>query len=151
MRSFKEITTFFSAFKTEVREGCRQMLEYFGCCEDILEHLNKLHIQELTFDRRQAEQLAEERKKRREERKEARKIQQDQLDQLELPPLQAVVGLCPQCGSELRGEPYRTCKEIKTKQFAFYKECSGCEYWSEMFLEEDKYTEIAGQSYGRGD
>jgi hypothetical protein len=57
-----------------------------------------------------------------------------------------IVGVCPKCGDRLRGAPLRSCETAATGR-VFYKVCSGCTYYSELFknLKTNELREIEGE------
>jgi hypothetical protein len=58
-------------------------------------------------------------------------------------PLRTVIGLCPKCGAVMRGEPLLPCSKEKKKR-VFYRECSSCTYYAEIFERRGKHYEIEG-------
>jgi hypothetical protein len=61
----------------------------------------------------------------------------------DLPPLTVVVGTCPKCGSNLMGQALGVCSKV-TKQPTFYKECSACKYYAEIWKYRNKFKEVEG-------
>lgn len=61
----------------------------------------------------------------------------------DLPPLTVVVGTCPKCGSNLMGQALGSCSKL-AKQPTFYKECSACDYYAEIWRYRNKYKEVEG-------
>jgi hypothetical protein len=58
-----------------------------------------------------------------------------------------VIGMCPRCGRVLKGMPMRPCTKGKGSRFGkltFYKECSSCPYYSEIFKRRNKFKEVEG-------
>jgi hypothetical protein len=64
---------------------------------------------------------------------------------VEPPPLTGVIGMCPRCGEPLSGLPVPRCEATKTGR-VFYKECSACTYYGEIFRDKKtgEYTETEG-------
>jgi hypothetical protein len=61
--------------------------------------------------------------------------------------IKLVVGKCPKCNSNLLGEPIRGCAKQTNGNFGgltFYKECSACTYYSEIFKKGNKHIEVEG-------
>ena len=54
-----------------------------------------------------------------------------------------VVGICPRCSSKVVGGPIPKC-EIKISGRVFYKECSACTYYVEIFKKGNKHREVEG-------
>ena len=48
-----------------------------------------------------------------------------------------VIGFCPSCNSQLVGTPLKGCETKKTGRY-FYKECSSCSYYAEIFKSGNK-------------
>jgi hypothetical protein len=57
-----------------------------------------------------------------------------------------VVGSCPRCGSNVRGMIGGTCGKHAGNfgKLTFYKECTACSYYSEIFKKRNKYIEVEG-------
>lgn len=53
------------------------------------------------------------------------------------PQLPFVLGLCPECGELMRGLAIPAC-ESRVSARVFYKECTVCPYYSEIFWDEEK-------------
>jgi len=70
------------------------------------------------------------------------------VDSIPEPPvIKYVVGKCPKCNSNLLGEPIKGCSKKTNGNFgglAFYKECSACTYYSEIFKKGNKHIEVEG-------
>lgn len=62
------------------------------------------------------------------------------------PKVGPIIGKCPRCGSDVRGTITKSCKKnagtfgVST----FYKECTACSYYSEIFEKRGKHTEVEG-------
>ena len=57
---------------------------------------------------------------------------------------QMPVGLCPRCDKVVKGYPMPGCESKKTGRI-FYKECTSCSYYSEIFQKrKNRYTEVEG-------
>jgi hypothetical protein len=54
-----------------------------------------------------------------------------------------VIGSCPRCGSNLMGLNLGGCEEEKSKRH-YYKECSSCTYYAEIFKRGNKFYEMEG-------
>lgn len=54
-----------------------------------------------------------------------------------------IIGFCPRCGSTLGGQPCGGCKKLKFDR-VFMKECSSCDYYSEIFRRGNKHFEVEG-------
>jgi hypothetical protein len=54
-----------------------------------------------------------------------------------------VIGTCPKCESLVRGMPVAHCETEKSGR-TFYKECSACTYYSEIFNKRNKFYEVEG-------
>jgi hypothetical protein len=54
-----------------------------------------------------------------------------------------VIGKCPKCTSDMTGFPYPGCEVKKTGRY-FYKECTACTYYVEIFKRGNKFTEMEG-------
>lgn len=137
-----KITRFFNGFDPSVREGVRQALEYFGCCSHILGPLNRLEEERLEEARIAAEERGRKRVIRKKTADEAAP-RGCKKSVAELPKLTIVVGLCPRCGELVRGEPVRECASRGNGRH-FYKECSSCSYYAEIFKVRHKFKEVEG-------
>jgi hypothetical protein len=54
-----------------------------------------------------------------------------------------IIGFCPKCSSIMRGMPMSKCEFEKSGR-VFYKECSACTYYAEIFKKRNKFKEIEG-------
>jgi len=54
-----------------------------------------------------------------------------------------VVGICPRCSSKVVGGPQPKC-ETKASGRVFFKECSACTYYVEIFKRGNKHREVEG-------
>lgn len=57
-----------------------------------------------------------------------------------------VMGKCPKCGSNIRGNLMKVCGKSAGNfgKLTFYKECTACTYYSEIFKKRNKYIEVEG-------
>lgn len=132
----------------QVIDGTIQFLQAFGCCGELLEVLARLDNERLDKQRIAAEEktlekwdearrLEEESGCKEKKEKKVRQIPQEKRS------LTTVVGFCPRCKSHLLGEPLPGCETTKSGR-VFYKECSACTYYSEIFKKRNKYLEVEG-------
>lgn len=126
-----------AAFSEEALESANQLLQVFGCCEELT-----THIDEVLKYRRERRIQSFERHKRK-ELKRAKKKDKETREKMEEMPTLPVIGFCPKCGGKLGGMPMRACEKKKTGRW-FYKECQNCTYYSELFKIRNKFIEKEG-------
>jgi hypothetical protein len=132
-------------------ETVRLWLEVFKCCPELQDALQVLRDEQEKRDIYESQRQVKASVKRQAkiERKQseakgmieprepvARKIQ-------EFTKLRAVIGFCPKCGGNLRGEPTPGCEQKKSGRM-FYKECQTCTYYAEVWKKKNKYHETEG-------
>jgi len=61
----------------------------------------------------------------------------EQFEFADYPQLPFVLGACPECGKLMRGVALSGCETEETGRH-FYKECTVCPYYSEVFWDEEK-------------
>lgn len=130
---------YFESFDYSVTEGVRQVLEHFGCCSEILSHLDTIAKERLEEAREEAERL--DRRFRREVS--SRPGRPRAVAPKDPAALELVVGLCPKCGKQLMGLSMPSCERKDTGR-TFYAECSSCPYYYEVFRKGKKYEIIEG-------
>jgi hypothetical protein len=131
----------------EVISGVRQFLEVFKCCEELKDALvimrqNTINQHDHLAQRVPSTRILKGQAKKRKKPcgKKGTDLQKDEMQ--ELRPV-TVVGKCPRCGSDLLGTPVATCETEKSGR-VFYKECSACKYYAEVFKKRNKHYEMEG-------
>jgi hypothetical protein len=130
-------------FSRDVISSVNQYLSVFKCCGDLNDALSAITSEWLALDRKEAERLGgiAEANKARRSGKAPRKTNNDGIQ--EMAPLLVVIGDCPRCGSNLKGEPMPQCEKDKSGRH-FYAECSACTYHYEIFKKRNKYAKMEG-------
>jgi hypothetical protein len=143
MHMLKKIMDYFESFDPKVKEGTRQALEKFGCCGEVLVHLDALKQEELERARITAEERSIGAAKGTSKRPKGAGKPSPPKREPEPHKMLTVVGFCPQCKSVVKGEPMPGC-ESKSSGRVFYKECTACKYYSEIFKKRNKHYEVEG-------
>jgi DNA-directed RNA polymerase subunit M/transcription elongation factor TFIIS len=138
MLMLKKLNNYFDSFDPRVQEGVRQALEYFKCCDEALELLNALKAEELENDRIAAEETDKHNEK---VMRQGATIEGTKVEKI--PKLTAVVGICPRCSSKLVGFTIPGCEKNHSSRI-FYKECTACTYYAEVFKKRNKHYEVEG-------
>lgn len=143
------VSTYAESFSDEAVSSVMQFLEVFS--EDRSEELfNK--IRDVVHERRERLRItAEANNKRRKE------LLEKQIGEYEMkermakedgkfpgePSPMPVIGFCPKCGRKLLGMFISDCETRKSGR-VFYKQCSSCSYYSELFKRRNKHVEVEG-------
>lgn len=131
---------YFAGFDPRLLPSVLQSLEYFQCCPEVIDVLSQLEVERLESARKLSERKGAHIRARTggvvgtPSGRVMRQVPEPQ-------PLTVVVGFCPRCGSSVMGEPLSACERQKNKR-VFYKECSSCSYYAEVFQRGNKYVEI---------
>jgi hypothetical protein len=136
-----DFSKYCDSFDRKVVEGIAQFLEVFGDCNGLQGKLKKrleFHMEEdrnaaITGRKSIDEMLA---KKGCSEKKPQPQIQEPEIPRM-------VVGFCPRCGKRVVGGPVKKCEYERTRRY-FYKECTSCTYYSEIFHRRNIFTEVEG-------
>jgi hypothetical protein len=134
-----DVGLYAESHEESVLSGVRQFLRVFKCCDGLLEALEKRKADELDEHVRRANtQYSTRLRKKGCKGKVKERPKQPQPERV-----QTVIGFCPKCGSNLMGVPIPNCETEKSGR-VFYKECSACSYYSEIFLRRNKHYEMEG-------
>ncbi len=134
---FDEIDNYFHSFDVEVREGVRQALSYFDCCEDALKILEIMKEYDLENDRK----IAEGRGRR------ARQVRRRKPEIKEPTAPVAVVGVCGYCEGIVKGMSLPSCEREESGR-VFYEECTQCDYYKEVLNIDGVITEFSNKEGG---
>lgn len=137
-RTVRNVRNYIAGFNGNSQYAIQQFLEWFSV-DRKLERIVWSTIKRREIGaRRRSEQLAARRRKRPLE---------SELDRMSRevpgePRPMAPVGVCS-CGGLVTGEPLPGC-EVRLTGRVFYRECSSCTYYSELFKVDKEYKEIEG-------
>jgi len=127
-----------SAFPVDHLPTLLQAFQIFKCCPDIVELMKEIDEERIQRRADLAVKLAGPKHKKN---KKPRKAQRGWQEPGRLP---FIVGLCRHCGGEVWGGHMPTC-ETKLTGRVFYKECSTCTYYAEIFKHgRNRYREEEG-------
>jgi formate dehydrogenase maturation protein FdhE len=141
MLMLKKLDNYFDSFDPKIQEGVRQALEYFKCCDETLELLNDLKAEDLELQRVAAEDSAKEDTERSAAWRAVAKGKKIKIEEPQK--ITTVVGLCPRCSTTLVGTMIPSCEKEHSDR-VFYKECTACSYYSEIFKKRNKHYEVEG-------
>jgi hypothetical protein len=138
----EKIRLYAQAFNLQSLYSVLQFLQHFDWNQDALMAMTE--YMEIVEDERR--QIAESRKAKFNafqdtQRKEAGMSKEDQ----EAGRPMMTIGFCPRCNERMVGEPVRKCGDKKRgRQRLFYKECTSCPYYAEIWKNKNKYDETEG-------
>jgi hypothetical protein len=165
----KNVHQFIIGYSEDQIHGLQQMLLHFGVnpkMERILwallkkEYLKrKAGAEEIEADYRSRQEkdpdaplvegteknrdCREHRRKKREEKARKENPGNRYSKSFEEKPLPFIVGLCPKCGSIMKGTPMSSCEKARSGRH-FYHECQTCTYYKEVFKRRNKFREVEG-------
>lgn len=146
----EDVQKYAEAHTEQVKTGVLQFLSHFKCaCGPVLEFLSEWKQADLEMKRVAAVEAG----RRRgvgplPGRDKSKKRKPNQNTYSEPPAPKVCVGICPRCGQDLLGRPQPMCSKQEGSRFGkrvFYKECSSCTYYSEVFQQRPKkHVEVEG-------
>jgi hypothetical protein len=148
-RNVANVQKFIGSFSLDCRHAIQQFLEWFDV-DRKLERIVWAWIKKSELTRaKQASDLVKKGKVYEKLQKGMPITKAERELAIDEPPLNIgpVIGHCPRCGSNLQGAVQSTCSKAKAGKYGratFYKECSACSYYSEIFKKRNKYKEIEG-------
>jgi hypothetical protein len=135
-----DVRKYSRSFDPSIPQSVAQFLEVFGCCKELRDTL-RLMIEEWNNQSREiAENLSFGKPDPNTVKESKGKTRAPRPTQA---PLKIVVDMCPRCGSKMVGEPLSMC-ESKESGRVFYKECTACTYYAEIFKKRNKYIKSEG-------
>jgi hypothetical protein len=132
-----DVGRYLASFSQEGVSSALQIMDIFGCCDELKNYLE--------LQRKRTEEEAIKITKEREARGEIVERPCDGRGKVkeEVPPLKIVVGFCPRCNSKMVGTPVWGCAKDGNDRH-FYKECTACTYYSEIFKKRNIFIEKEG-------
>jgi hypothetical protein len=143
----KAVQSFVGSYDLNSIHAIQQVLEWFGANRK-LERIVWSMIKEMEVEHvRSAEKYAITVAKQDKAKVEGKPFHPD-VDSIPAQQnIKMVVGKCPKCNSNLLGEPIKGCSKQTNGNFGgltFYKECSACTYYSQIFKKGNKHIEVEG-------
>jgi hypothetical protein len=143
----KAVQSFVGSYELDSIHAIQQVLEWFGANKKLerivwsmIKKMEAVHV-------RGAENSAKTRALYEKAIAEDKPFHPDPDSVPEPQSIKLVVGKCPKCKSNLLGEPIKGCSKQTNGNFGgltFYKECSACTYYSEIFKKRNKHIEVEG-------
>jgi len=143
----KAVQSFVGSYSLDSIHAVQQVLEWFGANKKleriVWSMIKKMEVAHV----RNAESMSETIARYEKAIEEGKPFHPDADSIPEPKDIKSVVGKCPKCGSNLLGEPIKGCSKQTNGNFGgltFYKECSACTYYSEIFKKGNKHIEVEG-------
>jgi hypothetical protein len=118
-------------------------MQWFGCCGELTKVLEQWEADDLEKRRIAAEEHLKNFKKAAKKHHDRIRGGKGTEEDYALHRPATVIGFCPKCNSQLRGEPLPECETKKSGRY-FYAECSACTYYYEIFKKRKKFTKTEG-------
>jgi hypothetical protein len=142
-----DVLRFLKGYDKDSVHAIQQFLHWFGGCRK-LERIVWSGIKKTQNQLKELAEYNENEERRYLKAKKGNRPYHPPVEQVREPQdISLVVGKCPKCGSNLLGMPVKGCGKAPMSSFGnatFYKECSACTYYSEIFERKNRYKEVEG-------
>lgn len=145
-KTVKNVRQYIGCFDMQTRYAIQQFLQWFNV-DRKLERIIWAILRKSEITRqKEAEVLGRERQRELAAKAEGRPYHPDRRIVREPDKITLIVDFCPKCGSPMVGMPVRSCRQNSSYFGApvFYKECSACTHYIEIFKKKNKYIEVGG-------
>jgi len=133
----EELKTFATAFELQSLYAVKQFLERFGWNGDATALMQEL-LDGIENERRVHAESMTTTNSKYEEKKRKMAAMEEGPDPGRP---RVVVGFCPRCGDKMVGEPVNECQSKRKRRRSFYKECTTCPYYAEVWVHKNKHYE----------
>lgn len=124
----QDVLDYSLSFTMREMYAVRNWLQYYECCQEL-----HMYVDEVVIDYQEA--LRKKAERNRQVRSHSTVVRKHGPSKRDRPHM--VVGVCPDCSSQLLGMPVPSCETAATGRI-FYAECDHCIYIRETFQNSDE-------------